>query len=252
MSFSDPTPLFHSALAALNVEDWRIAAMHCDPVSLRAFQRQKVDQFAPLLPEQVLKPEDLMRLDPEMPREVAEYQAAHHRQQIDSESRLQRQLPGYSSMSQVSEADPVALFASWLEGHSPRAQVLRLVEQGQAPPEAVALMSASSTSLRFDYVVLGSVPDGEMAAHVVYRNEADEAALFSGEGAAQLAALPEDEQRLRRMVMARGHARLALCRRQEDGSWRLVAGHDFMGLASRHITSIGIGKRTSTRVRRQS
>ena len=56
----DPLSVFHAALAALNAEDWRAAAACCDPVSLRAFARDRRAEFAsppapPLTVEQLTR-----------------------------------------------------------------------------------------------------------------------------------------------------------------------------------------------------
>src|SRR4051794_25622942 len=125
MNFSDPVALFHSALDALNAESWNVAAEHCDPVSLRAFKRQMLLQFTPPPLERTLTVELLMRNQPDMPRAVAEYQVAEHRKNWGEPSqRLAHELPGIASIDEVSTTDPSTLFASWLQGRSPRMQVL--------------------------------------------------------------------------------------------------------------------------------
>ena len=45
-TFDDPLALFRVAVERLNAEDFRGAAQCCDPVSLRAFQRETISRFA--------------------------------------------------------------------------------------------------------------------------------------------------------------------------------------------------------------
>lgn len=181
-----------------------------------------------------------MQHEPNMPREAAEYQVSLHRMHRDPSTRLRWELPGIETIEQLATGEPAALFASWLLGRSPRTQILRLIELGHAPAAAAPLAGSGLGDRYYRFVVLGVVPDGEYAAHVVYRDEADETTPWPGDAGAHLATLPADEQQLTRQLMARSHARLAFCRREPDHSWLLVADHQFMGVESTSIASIAV------------
>ena len=74
----------------------------------------------------------------------------------------------------------------------------------------------------YHYVPLGAVADGERIAHVLFRNALD----------------PDDAQTLARELWGRAHPHVATCRRQPDGTWRLVADHDFLHVASVIISGV--------------
>lgn len=101
------------------------------------------------------------------------------------------------------------------------------------PPKAMVTFAESMnafTKQQYDYVLLGAVPDGPDVAHVVFRQNVNEDEPWSGEIAELLAAKPADEQQLERESWARGLIRLARCRKQADGTWRLNAGHGFLAV----------------------
>ena len=237
MTFTDPVAVFESALEALNAEEWIRVAEHCDPVSLRAFHREMIDMFAPPRPEYALTAEVIMQHQPDMPREVAEYQVAEHRRAVDPAARLAYELEGITSLDELRASEPLIVFASWLAARSPRAQIRRLIEKGRAP-SVPATGFAQKLEWRFyDYAVLGSVPDGEDTAQVVFREQSG--AAFMADDPGVVNTLPADERQLMRDVWGRGNARLAFCRRQGDRTWCLVAGHQFMGVGMKMIASIG-------------
>ncbi len=234
MPFTDPVALFNLAQSHLNREDWLGAARLCDPVSLRAFKREMLQSLAPSVPHPVLTPEEYMKLQPDLPREVAEYQANEHARLTDPARRLRDELPGITSPEQLRSMEPAEIFAAWLEGRSPRAQIARLVEQGHVTAEVGATIAAHHMPPR-RYVALGAVPDGEHLAHVVFR-DASEPWL---DIAAQMDELPQDERALSRQLRPHSFARLAPCLRQPDGTWRLVADHRFMGVTVGQIFGVG-------------
>jgi hypothetical protein len=235
--FDDPLALFRSALDALNAEDWRAAAALCDPVSLRAFHRQLVEQLAPDAPPSLLTVEEYLRHVPDTPREVAEHYVAEHRRSADPASRLARELPGVPSPDALRALAPEAAFAAWLEGRSFRKQIERLAAEGR-----ISRRAAESRAILpyggYRYVPLGAVPDGERIAYVLFRNAFDPADAWSGDAAGWLAGRPDDEQALARELWGRGPPHVATCRRQPDDTWRLVADHDFLHVASVVITGV--------------
>src|SRR2546421_10802375 len=153
----DPLVLFDATLNALNAEDWRGAAQLCDPVSLRAFKRHLLEQFAPEKPARELTIEDFLRHTPDKPRQVAEYELAQHRRRVDLRRRLEEELPGVSSVDDLQQLDPAEAFARWLDGRSVRRQVERQIADARIPH---AMDGAALRRYRAAYTPLGVVFEG--------------------------------------------------------------------------------------------
>ena len=169
VGFADPLELFRAAVAAVNAEDWDAAAALCDPVSLRAFHRQLLEQFAPREPHRPLTVEEYLRHAPEMPRAVAEYHVTQHQRLADPAERLRRELPGIADAGALDALTPEQAFAVWLDGRSPRRQVERLAAEGRIA-QRTATLYAGGLGEFFQYVPLGAIPDGDRVAHVLFRN----------------------------------------------------------------------------------
>jgi len=234
---ADPITLFDAAVNALNAEDWTSMAALCDPVSLAAFRRQLLEQFAPAEPPPEVTAELIMRHSPEMPREVAEYYASQRHKRADPAWRLQEELPGVATVEEAMALTPAELFARWLEGRSPRRQVERLAAEGHIPRDAMETLAAEPIPLR-TYLALGAVSDGDRIVHVVYRDEFRTDDVESGDAAQWIARRPPDEQELARETWGRAHVQTASCRRQADGTWRLLAGHDFLQVANTFVSGL--------------
>ena len=72
-----PVEVLEAAFAALNIDDWSGFTDLCDPVSLRAFKTQTLYFHCDEGDEPYrIDADSLLETDPEMPRAVAEYQAA--------------------------------------------------------------------------------------------------------------------------------------------------------------------------------
>jgi hypothetical protein len=58
--------------------------------------------------------------------------------------------------------------------------------------------------------------------------------------------LPANEKELARDVYTRGHPQVVTCRKQANGGWRLLAGHDFLGMGSTVISDVDEAEREGT------
>lgn len=176
-----------------------------------------------------------MRTNPDMPREVAEYQYAQYRAATDPQERLREEVPSVQDVAQLQRMDPAEVFAVWLEGRTPARVVERLVQAGRIGT-ATASRMLEQPFPALDYHPIGVVYDGEQVAHVLYHHtssmddERDEAIER------WIARLPQEEQALARDLANREHPSVTTCRRQPDGTWRLIAGHGFLTLDSMGIS----------------
>lgn len=228
-TLDDPVALVRAAVAAINASDWTGAVSLCDPISLRAFHRELCALYGPPDPRYLIDADEILKRQPEMPRDAAAYQAtAANRYALERLQRLPVELPGFDSVEAVQRAAPAQVYAAWLEGRSPFAMVEQWIRDGRI---AADVRDAARLSLAgfLQTTPIGAVLDGDRVAHVLYRHRGDP-------GHPEVAHLPEDEQAYAREIWARHHPRVSTCRRQDDGSWRLLAGHDFVGLGSTVLT----------------
>jgi hypothetical protein len=230
---SDPIALFQAALDAIGAEDWRAAALLCDPVSLRHFHGQILAQFAPAVHE--IAVEDLLRHDPEMPREAAEYEVARHRKASDAAARLRHEIPRVASLAELRELSPAEAFAGWLEERSFRRQLEQRAAAGERAAMKAAQLPRGASVFALHLSPLGAVTDGERVTHVLYRHAIDENAAWPGAMVAMTEHLPADQQVFVRELWQRGRPEVATCRLQPDGTWGLIAGYNFLGMGSRQI-----------------
>lgn len=237
--FDDPLALFRAAAAAIRAEDWRGAADCCDPASLRAFARQTRESFAPAHEAPPLTVEQLLRDVPDLPRAVAEYQVAQHRRYSGHAARLRHDFPGVASVEALLALDDAAVFAAYVEGRSLRRQLERLVADGRADPSILA-EPITVPSDYYDFVPVGWLPDGERLAHVLFHHgNGTPPEQWTGESARWFAERTPEEQALTRDLTGRGHPFVATCRRQPDGTWRLLADHGFQNLMAGQIAAVG-------------
>lgn len=229
--FATPVEAFRAAVDALDRSQWLAAASTCDPMSLAGFRRQLVEQFRRAEPEHVMTIEAYMRFQPEMPREVAEYLYAQYRRAADPGRRFQEELPGLASIEDLERLTPVEVFAAWLDGRSPRRQVARqLADRGIDTATAAASLEEVSPFGNFEPI--GSLPDGEGVAHVLYRHGSYRKEEGAADSEEWLAGMSPEERELALALAGRSHPMVTTCRQQPDGSWRLLAGYDFLQTGS--------------------
>src|SRR5689334_24254792 len=108
-----------AAFAALNIDDLAGFIELCDPVSLRAFKREKIESYTVDLMDYEFNADDLMESEPDLPPAVAEYQAARMNTTMDPNERLNRDFPMLDGMEELHAIDPGRLFVEWLRMRSP-------------------------------------------------------------------------------------------------------------------------------------
>ena len=228
-NFTNPLEVFRVAVAAVNAGDWLRVAACCDLHSLRAFQTQLCERYAPITPRPVLTPELLLQLNPDMPRDVAEYEASQHaRRQEKSEERFSSELPGIADAEALRSATPEHAFAAWLQGRSPQRQLEQLMAAGHAPREAVAQLAALAAEM-LQLTPLGAVSDGEHIAHVLYRHGVKNPVEPLPPEVEQL---PAEERQYAADTWSRLHPEVISARRQPDDTWCLLVEHGFLSLGT--------------------
>lgn len=233
--FADPVSVFEAAVSALQRGDWHGVAALCDPDSLVAW-RTSTAALLKGTSEPELTSEHCMRLFPDMPREVAESHVAQAREAAESGRRLWQLMPEHVQLLEtMRDADSATAFAAWLEFHSPRRQIERLIVLGQIGPDALGLVPPDAGI--YDYIALGFVRDGEDTAYVVYRADfAPPAHAIALPGSRRsVPATDVNSTEMYSMIQPS----IATCRRQQDDCWRLVATDDFLAVCRISIQAVG-------------
>lgn len=235
MPFTDPLVLFRTAVDRLDACDFSGAARCCDPVSLRQHHRNELSRYAPEKQQRAMRIEDFMSGDPDMPREVAEYYVSQSRQTVELSSDVARELPGIPSVEALQNASADAVFAAFLDGRSSQRQLERLVAAGRIAPaefDAALAMNPDRTHL----IPRGFVEASPVIGYIIYQRDFTAGAVPPGpsdqrwivEEQSRIASLPLDEQDLLRDMTNHYSPAIAICRRQPDSSWLLLADYNFL------------------------
>jgi hypothetical protein len=238
-----PVDVLNAAFAALNFDDWAGFTALCDPVSLRAFKREIIHGYESdeLLNALTVDADDLMETEPDMPREAAEYKAAQMNKIVSVEHRIKKDFVTLSTIDEIRALDPAKLFAHWLKMNSPYRRYEAEVQQGRwADEESWEVESqweqpddgTTKETRGYRYSVIGAVMDGDEIAHVLYQSDHGLDKIFPEEYAEWMESIPQDEQELEKLLRHRMHPEFATCRRQPDGTWRLVAQQHFIVISS--------------------
>jgi hypothetical protein len=236
----DPVSVFEKALACLQADDFAGAAACCDPVSLRAFQRQMVSQYVPEEPIRPLTIEDMLRAAPDMPRDVAEYHVRQRQEWDEQRKDVSRELPGISDGAALRAASGEAVFAAYLLGKSYAFLLRQHVQSGELTESELAA-SQGLNSHRLAQRVIGTIAISERLSYLFYVTDGRDLPVSDDAWVqhelARIAALPADERDLLEEMKGNHSPQSVLCRRQPDGSWRLIASHDFLGAGGSIIIS---------------
>ena len=246
MSIADPLELFRTVNALADAEDYLAVAHLCDPVSLRAFHRNEIARLVdpPTFREWTV--DDMLRHQPEMPREVAEYNMVQQRKHAAERNTIADELPGIDTPAALIAASADAVFAAHLAAVSPRAMYRRARAAAQAhgktakEAQSPDLPDVADLPSHMNLIAIGFVDDGSPIGRIVYRHDFPkmeqlqamargprDRATFDNHRR-RLAALPEDERTLQLELEGREHVMVSKCRRQADGGWLMLAEHGLL------------------------
>jgi hypothetical protein len=215
--------LFGALIDGLNREDWKGIAELCDPVTLLVFHRRLLQQYGQ--ERRTLSVEEYLRGAPDLQREVAELEVARINEFMDVRKRLREDIPTIDDLTQLQSLDPTDVFARWLEARSPRGQIEQRLATGSISSKAAERALAGT----YDAALLGVVPDGDQLVHLLFRSALDPSGPpepplgFSDIGSS------DEERELIQDLAGRLTPQVLTCRRQTDGTWRIVVSSDFLG-----------------------
>lgn len=149
-----------------NLEDWAGLADLCDPVSLRAFKREMLEDFPD--PDNAYEETRDVQFDEEEDPEIraaVEHDIAILREEwFEPAIRLKEQF-SVDSLDKLREMDAGKMFARWL-------QVKKSRRDREASEDWKRRKTRESykTTRAYRCTTLGHVLDGDRVAYVVYRN----------------------------------------------------------------------------------
>jgi len=223
---TNPVKVVDAAFQALNLEDWAGLADLCDPVSLRAFKREILEEFCGSSDrDESTREVDVVEEDDPEIRAAIEHDLAILRESWDPAERVRREFASVDSVDELREMEPGKMFARWLQGQ-------KLERQGEHDDDAGEDWKRHSrdfdkTTRAYHYKTLGAVLDGDKIAYVVYRNSRVPNDVYPGVMDEWESTRPEDEVELAHDTRYLRYPMVVTCRKQNDGSWRLIASPHF-------------------------
>lgn len=168
-----PEAVARAYFDALEQERWADAAGLVDPAFVAAFHQDQIRVFSDRSPSALSAEQMAAQLrehDPEMPLEVAEYQARKMLEvSEDQESFIAYRFARVESVEQLLALTPFELMARHLEAEDPRFQYRIGIERARErlPPQAAAAIEDHMPSV--GWTILGSIVESDSLVHVVYR-----------------------------------------------------------------------------------
>lgn len=222
-SLATPEAVVAALSRALAARRWRDAVAFLDEASLQEFHRSQT-KFIPerVAPPRTLTADDLMRHEPEMPRDVAEYTVRQHRRhQEDHIMHPEHEFAGITSWAEIATLAPDDLASRWLEAHDPANEMRRQLARKGRPSLADDFLPPQRQLLP-----LGHVREGDNLAHVVCRERYAQPG-FAASGAES----PGSES-----DPAPGWLQIVPVRRDERGDWYVL--FDYVLLTGRSVALV--------------
>jgi hypothetical protein len=238
-----PRQIVTAAFDALRANDWKGLASLCDPLSLDAFKIEMLEEFGDRFgepdPEESTSTLEPIDLDDEQFIEYMKY--------LHPDSVMKVEFPKLSTMHDLRQMESVDAFASWLEGQaSPRKALAdRCQEFWKGDSDAGSATESSGALINYPrYTIIGCAFDSMDIAHVVYRPAISPPERYADVYESWFARWPSEYRDFVTALHHRGIPMLITCRKQADGSWRIVASHRFMLFGSLSVVQISRGEGT--------
>jgi hypothetical protein len=150
-----PTPeaAVRAFIAALESQRWEDAARLVHPEALDRYRERSLSSLRVVAHR--ASAEDFLRQDPQMPPEVAEYQARRAAEGAREYRRFELERAGVASAEELESLSPEQAFARYLEANDLQRSLQRVIERETDEPSAELFTRAAP---RLDRIVIGSVP----------------------------------------------------------------------------------------------
>lgn len=180
---SAPAQAVQAFWDAFATQNWREAARLLFLPDLELRRNRALRQSRDPRTQRTPTVEELMRLDPDVPRAVAEYQVARNERLVAEHRRSPfSDFPGIDSAAQLERLPLQELAESWLRGGDPREQFKSSMKSLDCDPPPEYLLMVDSIYRAREVIVLGAVPTDSAEAFVLFRDPwrfADTGALAS-------------------------------------------------------------------------
>ncbi len=217
-----PRKLVAAAFELLQANDWKGLAAVCDPLSLRSFKAEMLEEF---------DDEDFLtdKVDSGLAVELDDDQYADYCKYLSPVSMLRVEFPMLSSVAELRALDSFETFALWLEGKA---------SGGRSEDDADTEAWIPNKEVRAlpENEVIGCVFASPDIAHVLYRRKLP-ATAHDGYRS-WLSKARAEHQEFMAAMYHHGDPSLITCRRQSDGTWRLVAKRHFMLFGALQVTEL--------------
>ncbi|MET0399674.1 MAG: hypothetical protein ABW277_23000 [Longimicrobiaceae bacterium] len=152
-----PTPeaTVRAFIAALESQRWEEAARLVHPEALDRYRERSLSSLRAVAHRPSITAELFLRQDPQMPREVAEYQARRAAEGAREYPRFEFERAGVASVEELERLSPEQAFARYLEANDLQRSLQREIER-ETDEQSAELFTRDAP--RLDRVVVGSVP----------------------------------------------------------------------------------------------
>jgi len=207
-------------------ERWATAATFMDLELFRPFVSQALDLAREYRAPRVPTLEELMRNDPDMPREVAEYELRKYREYATGlPNPLPLQFAGVTSADSLAALSLEQAAAAWLEAQDDRTRIRELLSRNRCPvPPRDSLAQAERHS------VIGVLSAGDTAAYALHASGRLRQGPVPDSG--QLVPLPQ-----------------VLELRRRGDTWRVVPRDDLLRPADRLLADVTCERPPARRIR---
>jgi hypothetical protein len=223
-----PADVVNAAFEAMNLEDWKALSDLCDPVSLRLFKKEILEQATNTFRLLSVDMADFVD-DEDSDDGPCKYAGI-----VDPGECLSAELCNVSTVEDLQAMDPAKVFARWVQGKTRKHYRHFRDEADKWQSDRAPKLSHS-----FSFVVLGSVIDTDGIAHVIYRNDRDVPRAPVNAAKDENDSDPQDENELSRILCVRACVAEAVCRQQVDGSWRLIASQSLYLVPTLQVADLG-------------
>jgi hypothetical protein len=145
---ASPTPeaVVRAFIAALESQRWVDAARLVHPTALDRYLERSLSSLRAVAHRPSLTAEDFLRQDPQMPREVAEYQACRAAEGARDYPRFELERAGVASVEELERLSPEQAFARFLEANDLQRSLQRVIER-ETDEQSAELFSRAAPRL---------------------------------------------------------------------------------------------------------
>lgn len=214
----NPRKLVATAFELANARDYNALAALCDPLSLRSFK-------AEMLEEHDYEALAATPVDPDAPRiELTDEQYADYCKYVEPVRQFQLEFPRLEAIGDLRNLEPLEAFAVWMDGKA---------HHGLREEETRADAWKDLTE-HPEQEIIGCVFGTPDIAYVLHYNKTSAAGYEPYQ--VWLSETCAEHQDFMEAMHHRGHPSIVTCRRQTDGTWRVIASRNFLFFGGFSVT----------------